>query len=217
MTKKVKIEFKLARVINLPTHIMPIGFHSKHIYAPVRKYGGEKIIFIMPEGRDKRSREHILDAVKQAKKLTGGLGIKSEFINLEGDYDLERVSGFFEKIFKKEKQLVVNLTGGPKFNSLCLYLAALKNYKKVLDIVYIREDIGELVSFPKFVSSGSLTDFERELLRTVKSEMSTSRLANKMKKPLPQITRYVKKLEKKGLLKAYKEGKERKIRTSFMF
>src|SRR3989339_1085050 len=200
----------------MTTHIVPIGFHAKQVYTPVTRYGGEKIIFITSEPKDSKSKKSVEDALMQAKKIAEeSLSIKYEILKLKDNYDFSERMEILSKLFEKESEIIVNLTGGPKFDSFLLYITALKHWQKVKEIVYVREDIGELVILPKFIYSGSLTDFELEMLRTInETPISTNELADKLGKQLPQILRYLNQLEEKGLVISEKNSKERKIRIA---
>lgn len=198
------------------THIIPIGFHSKHIYNPIKKYGCQRIIWVVTNPKDSYAKKKSDDALAQAKKIVGTLNINYEVISFKEDYSFEERVQTFSDMFEKENEVVVNLTGGPKFDSFVLYLVALKYPSKVKDIIYIREDIGELISFPKFVYSGSLTDFEVSIVQALKDgDFSPNELAKKLDKQVPQVLRYLKGLEERGIVISEKLGKERMVRLAY--
>ena len=194
------------------THIIPIGFHSKQIYAPIKQYGISKLILIVVQGKDAKSKQQVKDAVSQAKQLTNQLlSVPFETVKLDNTYDTEKLFKKFEELFNAEDEIVLNLTGGPKLISLLLYITAVKKHKKVKAIVYVRDDIHESIILPKSLVCGKLTLFEKKLLKSIKesAEISTLELSRKMKRSLTQIITYCNRLEEKELIGIRKEGNKR--------
>jgi len=112
------------------------------------------------------------------------------------------------------------LTGGPKFLSLVLYIVAMRNYKKVKDIVYVREDIHEIVSFPKCVSPDFLTNFEKEIISTLikcGGQCTTKELALKLNKRDSQVLRYLLRLKDKGIIVREKQSNKRIVKLLHNF
>ncbi len=206
----------------MATQIAPIGFHSKHIYAPIKKYKITKLIIIKIPGKDEESRTKIRDTLKQVEKLAKEvIGIDYEVKDFDPNYDLEEMVRYLQKIFDKEEEVLVNLTGGPKLLSIALYITSLKNYEKVLDIVYVREDIHESVSIPKYVFTKSqLTNFEREIIIKLKEcrECKLRELAEELNRSESQVARYVSGLRKKGIVETSREdgGKIIKLRHGYI-
>ncbi len=193
------------------THIIPIAFHSKHIYQPIKKYGAEKIIFIISEAKSRKAKEDISDAIDQAKKICEMMDVEFEEVHLDFDYNIEKRMKEFSRIIKNEKEVVINLTGGPRFDCIILYIAAMKQLEKILDIIIIREDIGEMISLPREPFTICLSKFEKQLIDEIrkKQKITIKELVKKLNKSPSQIHRYVKKLAQKNLIKIYKEEKER--------
>ncbi len=196
-------------------HIVPIGFHSKHLYPPIKLYGAEKVILIVSEFRTKEKEEKINDALEQSKKILDLLSIPYKIIKIKEEFDLNKRVNLFTKLIKKYKNIIINLTGGPKFDALALYLAALKNIEHVKDIIYIREDLNEPISFPKIILSKTLTKFEITILKKIneKKQISAKQLAKSLNRSFPQILKYTKKLEKKGLIETEKKENKKIIKT----
>ncbi len=167
---------------------------------------GQKHLEKDKENRKKENEEKMKDALDQIKKIADILGVKLEIVHFKKDFDADERIEKIKKILEREGKFVINITGGPKFDSFILYIISLLYPQKILDIVYVREDIGELVILPKIVLSINLTEFEKQLLLEIKKEKQPDpkKLAAKMKRPLPQILRYLKKLEAKGLIEREK-------------
>ncbi len=193
-------------------HIATVGFHSKHIYSPLKEYGGKKLILLTSGGRRKKDEERMAEAVAEAKRIVKLLNIELEIIELKGGYDYTAKFNEIAKIIRKEKNVVVNVTGGPKFDSFVLYMAALKYNSNVKAVLYIREDIHEIVKLPKLIISEiKLTEFEQIMLKAIKPGISAKELAKQLNKPFSQVLRYSRILEKKGLIRAEKDGQTRYI------
>jgi len=199
------------------THIIPIAFHSKQIYHPIKKYGGEKIVLILSNCKDQKAKIKINDALANAKKIAKLLGVECEIVRMKNDYDIKERIEKYSKLFEKHERVVVNLTGGPKFDALLLYLIANKYQDKVEDIVYIRDDIEEIMQMPLLLPITKFTDFELALLRYLNQPRSTKELSKLTNKSLPQVLRYIAKLEKKGVVQTKKQGKERIVELKKRF
>lgn len=200
----------------MTTHIVPIGFHSKQIYAPVKEYGADRIVLLIMGGRDSESKQKVKDAIDQAEQLCKSLAIVMEKKTSNSQFDMKEMLSWIDKIFIAEDDIVLNLTGGPKFLTLLLYITALKHYRKIRAITYVREDIHEEITLPKFVSQEGTTDFEKDLMGEIskKEEMTTKEISKNLGKSLPQILKYISSLEEKGLVKSRKEGQTRRVSLS---
>ncbi len=190
------------------THIIPIAFHSKQLYHPIKEYGGNKIIFVISNPKDTKSKEKIKDAVKNAKKIAKMLNVQCEILRLKKDFDVEERIKTFKKLMDENDEIIINLTGGPKFDALILYLVANMYAEKVKAIIYIREDVEEIVHLP-FLPTQDLTPFEKEILILLEKPISAQELSKKTGKSLAQIIKYVNELERKGLIESRKEGRRK--------
>ncbi len=196
----------------MTVHLIPLGFHTKHIYQPIKKYGGEKIIIFVSPAKRKSIDEEINNAIQSSKKIAQLLGIYIKVIYFKNDFDIEERLNKFNTIFEKEEDIVVNLTGGTKFDSLLLYYTALQHPDKIKEIIYSREDIEEPLEFPKIVIGVETTPFEREIINILKHKpMTTKDLAKKLNKQVSQIIRYVSKMEEKHLVKIKKQNNKKLI------
>ncbi len=195
------------------THIVPLGFHSKQIYRPIKEYGGNKLILLVSKASTKKEADKIEDTIKQAKEIGKMLDINLEIIEFERNYNMDERYEKLSRIFKREKSIVLNLTGGPKFDSLLLYSLGLKYTEKVKAIIYVRDDINEVITLPKIVFGTNITPFEREILLTIKKNkgINAKDLSKKLDKPFSQILRYLRRLEEKNLIKTIKDGQARLV------
>ena len=189
-------------------HIIPIAFHSKHIYNALKKYGATKIIFIVAPVKDSEALNKVKDAVRQAKKIMNLLGMQYEIVKLKNDYDVQERIKTYKTLITQHKPVVINLTGGPKFDSLILYAIAIQHPENVLDVIYIRDDIEEVTTLPLPLCQ-NLTKFEKKIVDIVKAQplVTTKEVAKRTKRSLSQITLYIQNLEKKGIIKTEKRGR----------
>ena len=73
-----------------------------------------------------------------------------------------------------------------------------------------------MISFPRFVHSGSLTGFEIELIGALKKQpLTLKELSKLLGKKLSQITKYVTSLEQQGILISERSNEGRKTRLAY--
>ncbi len=193
------------------THIINIGFHIEHIYRPIAEFGAKKVILVYSKDKEEYTSEEdfkkIDNAIKKAEELCKMLGLKYEKIKING-LEFEKNIEILRDIIKKEKDVLINITGGRKITSLALLYAGLYEFENVFKIVYVHKK--RIIELPKIAHPFKLTEFEKKILSKLnEGEKTISELANEFKVSLPAIIKYVNSLERKNLVRTKKIGRKR--------
>ncbi|MDF2954496.1 CRISPR-associated CARF protein Csa3 [Candidatus Alkanophaga liquidiphilum] len=194
-----------------PAHVIVIGFHAAHIYKPLVEFGASKVVLVYSTKEEVEGR--VADALAEARRLFSGLGLPYEELKLEA-YEFEQNVELLRKVIRRERQVIVNLTGGRKITSFALLYAALLEPEHVKAIVYVSED-DEIIRLPKFLPSVSITPSERKVLNVLGKGKCVSEIAEKLDISLPAAIKLVGSLERKGLVRSERVGRKRLVMPLF--
>jgi len=190
-------------------HIITIGFHSKHIFKPIRKYGADEVflIYSYQPTSTQEEREIIKKTKREVAMIMESLGLPYTFIEVN-PYEFSLNVEKFRKIIRKPT--VINLTGGKRIVAFALLYAALYEQEKVEKVVYVSVE-GDIVEFPRFLSTAGLTKLEKRILG-VCDEKNISEIARDLGISLSTASVYIDRLRRKGFVKIIEDGRRKIVK-----
>ncbi len=190
-------------------HIVNVGFHHSHVLPPVTRFGAEKVVLVYslrdPEYMSKKEAEkRIKESLKKAGELLKKNNVDCEKKELSGNFKRDYLT--LRRIIKKGGSCVINVTGGRKITTLAMVYAAMAEFSSVAKIIYVVK--GKIIELPKLVHEIDLTEGEKNVLRAVlEGYTTTSRIAVKLGKKESAVSRSLKLLERKKIIKRERKGK----------
>ncbi len=212
-------------------YVVTVGEHINHIFRgselilPPRlekariTVDSAVILYSFRKDAKEEGIEKIKNFVEKAERRFKSLGIPVISREVEDPYLFqERIEEFKKLIVPKT---VINLTGGRRILGYELFYAAIEvsndNPEVVESVFYVTED-GNPIELPVINPQARLTPLEMEILEIVrgnKKPMTITEIRDALSDrrdsvyPLPLVSEYVSRLERKGYVKKESKGRRR--------
>ncbi|ASJ08824.1 DNA-binding protein [Thermococcus siculi] len=212
-------------------YIVTVGEHINHIFRndrlilPQRLEKADVIIdsavilYSFMKSAEDDDIKKINDCVKKAERAFFALDIPVITKEVKDPYLFqERIEEFERLIVPKT---VINLTGGRRILGYELFYAAIevsnKNPDAVEAVFYVTED-GHPIELPVINPQARLTQLEREILEIVRQSdkpITITEIRDTLSErrgsvyPLPLVSEYISRLEKKGYVKKEPKGRKK--------
>jgi len=195
--------------------VATFGWTEQFVLSSILKHGvkaGDKIILLIPAKKDEKSEAILRDFGQFLSKY--GEGIKLEDIRVPLQTFEEAVitiSGTLKSISSEGyDELIINLSGGMRVLILAAYIATLLTCPKDVTIELETEDRERSYIIPNLSIKEliKLRDIERRILENLNEGIkSTSELLKELGIPRSTLHKYIKELERRGLLTSKKGGR----------
>ncbi|MCS7132741.1 MAG: CRISPR-associated CARF protein Csa3 [Aigarchaeota archaeon] len=195
--------------------IATFGWTEHYVLSSILKHGieqGDAVILLVPAKRDEKSESILRDFGSFLSKYGEGIRLEVRRIPVESfDNAVAAISEILkEALSKKPDKVIINLSGGMRVLILATYVAVLLSCPRDVLIELETEDREKGYIIPNLSLWGliELKGVEKEILmRLGEGAKSVPKLLEELRIPRSTLHKYLKTLEKRGLISLKRDGK----------
>lgn len=191
------------------------GWTEQFVLSSILKHGieaGDRIILLVPAKRDEKSEAILRDFESFLSRYGEGMKLEIRRIPLESfEGAVVEISKILrDELSKGPEKVIVNLSGGMRVLILAAYVAVLLTCPRSTLIELETEDREKsyIIPNPSIKNLLTLRDLEKKILEELsKGARSMRDLMRELKIPRSTLHKYLKELERNGLISLRKDGR----------
>lgn len=195
--------------------IATFGWTERYVFSSILRHGiepGDSLILLVPAKKDEKSEMILRDFESFLGKYGEGISLEIKRVSI-GSFDeaVAQIAEILKKeLLKKPDEMIVNLSGGMRILILATYIATLLTCPNDALIELETEDRERKYTIPNLSIRNliKLRKIQEEILKKLKREAkTTSKLLEELKIPRSTLHKYLRGLERIGLITVGKEDR----------